>query len=363
MEEVQEQVQIAIDRLSATSGVGIQVAVSHRGRMAVDAVSGWRDLNRVKPVEPDTLFFAASTAKGIAASVIHVLAERDQIAYDMRIADVWPEFANRGKEGMTLRHLLLHTAGLPALPYETTLDDLTDWGRMCRFLEQAEPWWEPGDSFGYHPHTFGFLVGETVRRATGRSLPWWLREITRPLGIEEGVFFGVPDRLIERVAYQHDPSTPVPVPTSGSAADRANPPGLRFDAVAANRADWLRAHTISSGTMTARGATGLYAALLGHPPGTGLVSPDRLAEMAALTFEGEDRVMGVKAEWAFGFSPFRPGSGTSRPGSTFGMVGSNGSAAFADIDSGVAVAVMRNRLDPDFSAVAEVDRVVTEDFP
>lgn len=93
------------------------------------------------------------------------------------------------------------------------------------------------------------------------------------------------------------------------------------------------------------------------------MSPGRLAEMASLTFEGEDRVMQVKTEWAFGYSPFRPGSGTSRPGSTFGMVGSNGSAAFADIDSGVAMAVMRNRLDPDFTAVAEVDRIVIEGFP
>ena len=108
--------------------------------------------------------------------------------------------------------------------------------------------------------------------------------------------------------------------------------------------------------MTARGAALIYAALLGHVDGVALVSPARRADMAAVQFEGQDEVMGFPSRWAFGFSPQRPGGVPSRPGSAFGMVGMNGSAAYADIDTGVAVAVMRSRFDTDLTAVSEIDR-------
>jgi CubicO group peptidase (beta-lactamase class C family) len=116
--------------------------------------------------------------------------------------------------------------------------------------------------------------------------------------------------------------------------------------------------------MTARGVARVYAALLGDVAGVDLVSPARRAKMAAPAFEGPDEVMGVPSTWAFGFSPSRPGGVPSRPGSTFGMVGANGSAAYADIDSGVAVAVMRNRFGGrGLAAAAEVDRIVADCFP
>ena len=112
--------------------------------------------------------------------------------------------------------------------------------------------------------------------------------------------------------------------------------------------------------MTARGAALLYAALLGDVDGVDLVSPARRASMAAVQFEGQDKVMGIPSRWAFGFSPQRPGGVPSRPGSTFGMVGMNGSAAYADIDSGVAVAVMRNRFDSELALVSGIDRIAAD---
>jgi CubicO group peptidase (beta-lactamase class C family) len=118
----------------------------------------------------------------------------------------------------------------------------------------------------------------------------------------------------------------------------------------------------SAGTMTARGAARLYAGLLGHVDGVELVSAGRLADMAAVHFEGMDEVMGFPATWAFGFSTCRPGDVRGWPGSTFGMIGMNGSAAFADIDSGVAVAVMRNRFGADLAAVSAIDRTVIDTF-
>jgi CubicO group peptidase (beta-lactamase class C family) len=361
----QAGVQATIDRLVREGAeVGLQVAVVRHGRVVVDAVAGTRDARREDLVTPDTLFFAASTAKGVASAVAHVLVERGALDYETRVADVWPEFGGQGKDQMTLRHVLLHTAGVPAPPYDTTIEDLCDWNHMCAVLAKSEPWWVPGSRFGYHAQTFGFLLGEVVRRASGRPMSEWLRDaLTIPLGLEDQVYFGVPAAQVGRVAFQHPPTEAPPPPAPGSPADRAMPPGIRLDADLANRPDLLTAEIISVGTMTARGVARLYAALLGDVAGVNLVSPAHLVDMAALTYEGPDAVMDMPTTWAFGFSPYRPGGIQSRPGSTFGMVGSNGSAGYADIDAGVAVAVMRNRFSPDLSAVAAIDRIVAEAFP
>lgn len=202
-----------------------------------------------------------------------------------------------------------------------------------------------------------------MRRATGRTLAATLRElITAPLGIAEELHFGVPDELLARAARQGLVGAAPPPPGPGSPLDCAVPPGVQPTAAFANRPDVLRADIPSQGTMSARAVARMYAALLGHIDGVGLVSPDRLVTMAAPTFSGIDQVMGIPTTWALGYSTARLGGIDSRPGSTFGMVGSNGSAAYADIDSGIAVAVMRNRIVGDLSAVAEVDRIIVQAF-
>ncbi|GAA3594594.1 serine hydrolase domain-containing protein [Nonomuraea rosea] len=403
---MRERLQAAADDLVASGAeAGLQVAVTRHGRMVADVTAGRAathhghggptstrhghggpadtrhgdgspagarrgdgssaSARRESPVESSTLFYAASTAKGVASAVAHVLVERGELAYDLRVAEVWPEFGVHGKDGVTLRHILLHTAGVPAPPYDTTVEDLCDWEHMCAVLAKAEPWWKPGTRFGYHAQTFGFLLGETVRRATGRTLSWWLREaVTRPLGVEDEVHFGVPEPLLDRVALQEPPIGPPPAePEPGSPADRAIPPGIRSDAAYANRADVLSADVYAAGTMTARGVARVYAALLGDVEGVRLVSPARLGAMAAVQYEGMDEVMGFPTTWAFGFSTYRPGDGAARSGSTFGMVGMNDSAAYADIDSGVAVAVMRNRFGGGLEALSRIGRIVNDAFP
>lgn len=347
------------------SEVGVQVAVLRCGRIVVDAARGVADPRSGVRVTGDTLFWAGSTAKGVATSLAHVLIDRGVLDDEMRVVEVWPEFGSHGKDAVTLRHVLMHTAGIPGLPPDTTASDLCDWEYMCAVLADSEPWWAPGTRFGYHAKTFGFLLGETVRRATGRTVSAVLRElITRPLGVEDEVHFGVPDHLLPRVARQvpgeaHAGNRPEP----GSALHRAMPPGVAPDAGYANRADVLAADIPSEGTMTARGAALIYAALLGHVEGITLVTSERRSAMAAVAFRGMDEVMGFPTAWAYGYSPTRP-SGVGRPGSCFGMVGMNGSAAYADIDSGVAVAVMRNRFTTaDLATATEIDRIVAEDLP
>jgi CubicO group peptidase (beta-lactamase class C family) len=128
----------------------------------------------------------------------------------------------------------------------------------------------------------------------------------------------------------------------------------------ANRHDVLCADVPSQGTMSARAVARMYAALLGHIDDIELVFPERLTTMATPALSGTDQVVGIATTTALGYSPAQPGGVGSRPGSTFGWVGSNGSAAYADIDTGVAVAVMRNRIIGDFSAAAAIDRIIAD---
>lgn len=369
--EVQRRVQHGLDRLVAGgTETGLQVCVLANGYPVVEAVAGGTGSTGAggtdsagEAVAAGTLFYAASTAKGVAATVAHVMVERGALGYATRVAEVWPEFGACGKESVTLRDILLHTAGVPGLPPDTTAEDLCDWDRMCAVLAAARPWWRPGTRTGYHALTFGFLLGETLRRATGRSLSTLLRdEVTGPLGVADEVHFAVPEHLLGRVASQVPGPTPDP-PEPGSPLARAVPPGVTPSAGYANRRDVLTAEIPSTGTMSARGVARVYAGLLGHVPGVTLVSAGRRDLIAAPAFSGTDQVMGFPTRWAFGYSPDRPGGVPSRPGSTFGMVGVNGSAAYADIDSGVAVAVMRNRFAPgDLAAVRLVDRIVADHF-
>jgi CubicO group peptidase (beta-lactamase class C family) len=259
----------------------------------------------------------------------------------------------------------MHHAGVPGLPPDLTTEQLCDWDHVCALVAEATPWWPPGTAFGYNAQTFGFLLGETLQRTTGARLVTLLREtLAAPLAVVEELHFAVPTFLLDRVARQVVPSgPPAPDPVPGSPLARAMPPGAAPDAAFANRRDVLTAQIPSLGTMSARAAARVYAALLGHIAGTHLLSAEQLAAAAAVAYTGRDQVMGMDISWSLGYSPSRPGSARSRSGSTSGMAGTNGSAAYADIDTGVAIALMRNRFSADFTAIARLDDIVAKAYP
>jgi CubicO group peptidase (beta-lactamase class C family) len=363
---LQHAVQVVLDELVADGDeVGVQAAVIKDGALVADAQSGVADPVSGEPVSAGTLFFAGSTAKGILSSLVHALVAAGRLDYDRRLAEVWPEFAAHGKGNVTVRHVLMHQAGVPGLPPELTTEQLCDWDHMCALVAEAAPWWPPGTAFGYHVQTFGFLLGEALQRTTGARLVTLLKEtLTEPLAVTDELHFAVPAVLLDRVARQVAPSGPPPPgPAPGSPLARAMPPGAAPDAAFANRRDVLSAQIPSFGTMSARAAAHIYAALLGHIAGTRLLSAEQLAAAAAVAYSGRDQVMEMEVTWSLGYSPYRPGGARSRSGSTFGMVGTNGSAAYADIDTGVAIALMRNRFSPDFTAIARLDDIVADAYP
>ena len=125
----------------------------------------------------------------------------------MPVAEVWPEFGAHGKEQITLRHVLTHTAGVPALPVGTTVEDLCDWRKMCAAIANAIPWWTAGSKTGYHPQSFGYLAGEIVRRVTGQSISQIMRsEVAGPLGLTGELHFAVPESELPRVAQHEEPA-------------------------------------------------------------------------------------------------------------------------------------------------------------
>lgn len=346
MSNLQKLVQHTIDELiSSGTETGLQVAVYHRGELIVDAVSGTADLETGRPVTPDTLFYAASTVKAATATVANLLVDRGLLEYDAPIVDIWPEF---GKEKGTLRHILTHSIGLPAIPATTTVEELIDGHTMTSALEAAEVWWEPGTKTTYHAQTFGFLIGELVRRATGKPISQVLREeITEPLGIGDQLYFGVPADQLPRVAKLHRAEgIDEVVEQIGQMFAKVSPPAVMPTPEFANRADVLKADLPSGGTMSARGIARLYAALLGEVDGVRLFDDARSTEITAPALTGTDELLGNPATWALGYPIGRLGSTAEESPSSFGMPGMGGSAAWADRSTGVAFGLTKNRFDP-----------------
>src|ERR687894_2564314 len=365
MNYVQQQVQEAIDRLVESGAErGLQVAVYRDGELVVDAVAGVADPTTGRPVTSDTPIYVYSVGKGATATVAHVLVERGLFGYDTPIVELWPEFGAHGKEAATVRHVLTHTVGVPGVPADTTPKDLCDWDKMCAAIADAEPWWEPGTRIAYHAYPFGYIVGEIVRRATGKPISQVLREdVAEPLGITDEIYFGMPESEHHRLARLEDmegsaeflASMPDDAPFF-KLGPRATTPTAEFG----NRKDILMADIPAGGKMSARATARMYAALMGEVDGVRLVSPARLREISATTFSGRDEIMGNLVTWALGYSIGRLGGDAEETPTVFGMGGVGGSFAYADTATGVAFALTKNRLTADFSAARRISGIVTE---
>ncbi len=359
--DAQKQVQTAIDQLvDAGAERGLQVAVYRGPDLVVDAVAGIADPQSGRPVTPDTPFYNFSVVKAAAATIVHVLVERGLFGYDTRIVELWPEFGAHGKQSVTVRHVLNHTAGVPGIPLSTTIEDLCNWDKMCAAIADEELWWEPGTKVGYHAYTFGYIAGEIVRRATGKKISQVLREdVAGPLGVADEIYFGMPESEHHRLARLEDaPMTgPMPEMPPDLPMFKAAPMSAFPNAAMGNRTDVLSADIPAGGKVSARAIARMYAALLTGVDGVRLISPERLREATAVSSSGIDQVFGMPTTWGLGYSIGGLGPAQDSK-TTFGVGGVGGGFACGDTASGIAFAVTKNRISQDFNTATELSQIV-----
>ncbi|WSY37147.1 beta-lactamase family protein (plasmid) [Streptomyces sp. NBC_00887] len=352
---LQQRVQSVLDELVDTGAeTGLQVAVYHHGALDVDAVAGVADGMTGRKVTPETPFFSFSAGKVMTSLIAHLLVSNGAVGYDTPVVDLWPEFGAHGKATVTLRHVLTHSVGVPAMPRGICPADLTDWSRVCTAIADAEPRWQPGTKTGYHSFTFGFLVGEVARRATGKPMRQLLNEwIAVPLGLQGDLYFGVPRTDLPRLARLED-SAPRPVaPYDGDAI--LAPWEMQPTAAMGNSHDILQADIPSVGTFTARGIAAMHAAVLDGR----LMDSHQLEEVTAVAFEGTDQVFGSQARLGLGYPLGRIGTRPDEAPTTFGWIGGGGSYVYADSVTGTSFAMTKTRLTPHFNTAQRLADVIT----
>jgi CubicO group peptidase (beta-lactamase class C family) len=335
--------------------IGAALCVLVNGRVVADLWGGWADPALRRRWQPDTLVDVCSVGKGLIAACMARLAGQGRLAPDTAVAAYWPEFGAAGKTAITVRELLSHQAGLPAVRKRLPAGSMLDWAAMTGALAAQEPWWKPGTGHGYHVNTFGYLAGELIRRVTGASVGAFLRdEIARPLGAD--VHIGLPASQHARVARfaWDDPAPAEEEPPGLVAADLMrynayfNPGGLSGAGVI-NDTGWRTAEVPSANAhASARGVARVYAALAagGTLDGTSVIDASALAEATAEHVHGQDLVLERTSRFGLGFQltqPERPfGTGTA----AFGHFGAGGSLGFCDPGSGVAFGYVMNQMGP-----------------
>ncbi|WP_371653186.1 MULTISPECIES: serine hydrolase domain-containing protein [unclassified Streptomyces] len=333
---------------------GAAVAVYRDGQKVVDLWGGTKDVDGRAPWAVDTAQIVRSATKGIAAAVPLLLHQRGQLDLDAPVAAYWPEFKAKGKERTLVRHLLSHRAGVPALDRPLTPAEAADGESGPAAVAAQAPFWEPGTGHGYHAQTYSWLLGELVRRVTGRTLGRWVaEEIARPLGAD--FWIGLPGEEAQRVGRvgsveaPHVPGAITLRPKPAVSAAYADPDSLTrraFGAIdplpdqndPAFRAAELPA---AAGISTARGLARIYAATIGEVDGRRLFAPATVALARTEESAGPDRVLVVNTRFGLGFMLHGPASPLLGPGS-FGHPGSGGSLGFADPESGIAFGYVTN---------------------
>ena len=357
---------VDVFRRNMTSGeeIGAAVAVYRDGVKVVDLWGGYRDGNTKAPWQEDTLVMMMSTTKGVSSLAVAVAASRGLISYEAKVADYWPEFAQAGKGTVTVRQLLSHQAGLPAITPPLTLGDVADPAKMSAKIAAQAPAWTPGTRHGYHTITLGYYESELIRHAdpAGRTLgQFFAEEIARPLGLD--FYIGLPASVNrDRVAHLHcwsraemllhlhtmPPRLVAALFNPRSLSARASEiPGVSgLDDF--NREELRKVEMPSSnGTGTARSVAKLYgsAATGGTDIGLSPTIFEALAKPAISPTNGlRDKVLQADTAFSLGFWKPYPKFVFGSSEDAFGTSGLGGSFAFADPETGTGFAYAMNRL-------------------
>ena len=360
-DEFAEVADVFSNQIARTDG-GASVAVYHHGRLVVELWGGRRNTEG-DPWRRDTLAMCFSTTKGVAATCAHVLADRGDLDYDERVATYWPEFAQNGKADITVRQVLSHSAGLHRLG--TIIDHgskILDWDHMTDALARAKPAYEPGTSVGYHALTFGWLVGELVRRISGIGIQKFVQtELAEPLGLD-GLYIGCPPEQRHRVAPLKSlafKSLRTPVGRFAvnqvsrglrAVGSPVNPHRMLNTAMFRGMEDVLvdprlldAAVPAMNGYFDAVSLGGMYAMLAGGGQlnGVRVLSEATVRKASSIQNNQRDRVVVMTMQWRLGYHR-TPIIAKQLP-HAYGHFGFGGSGAWADPEHDLALAMVCNR--------------------
>jgi CubicO group peptidase (beta-lactamase class C family) len=339
---------ILATNLDAGNDVGASVAVYVEGEAVVDIWGGYTDESRTKEWERDSIVNVWSTTKTMTALSALVLADRGEIDFHAPVAKYWPEFAAGGKEGVEVRHLMSHTAGLSGWEQPVAIDDLYDWEKCTELLAAQEPWWEPGSASGYHAVTQGYLVGEVIRRVAGASVGTFFRdEIAGPLGADFHI--GTPAECDDRVVSVIPPP---PLPEEALAAMAGNPIAAKtlgnppMDALASFTVPWRRAEIPAAGGHGNARSVGLVQSILacgGTVQGHRFLSQEGCEAVLQEQSNGTDLVLGVPLRFGLGYGLKTELLPIGERACFWG--GWGGSIVLVDMDSHLTIAYMMNKME------------------
>jgi len=349
-------VRTAIERAIAERGeMGVQVAAYLHGEVVVDAWGGIADPETGRAVDGDTLFNVFSVTKGVVATALHIQAERGLVEYDRPVADYWPEYGANGKAGVTVRDALSHRTGTPQMPVGVTVDNIGDWDAMAAGCAALPPLLPVG-SPAYQSFSFGWIIGEIVRRTDpeGRSFRDFVdQEICVPLNISD-LWIGIDPSVEDRIARLSDADAAAPLPPEGSMMEQSMPNQIRLKPAVYEQAAMRRACVPGTGGIfNAHSVARVFAMLAngGMLDGVRLLSKERIA-MAAERREGGlepdpvffGAVMPISQGGYWMYDGIMPNTCPMKAPRAIGAPGVGGSLAWADPDSGLAIAFCHNHM-------------------
>jgi CubicO group peptidase (beta-lactamase class C family) len=331
--------------------VGASVCVTREGRPVVDLWAGDADTSG-RPWVEDTIVNVWSTTKTMAAICVLVLADRGEVDLDAPVATYWPEFKANGKEGVLVRHVMSHSAGLSGWDPAITSTDLYDWDKAVDILAAQATWWEPGTASGYHAITQGYLQGEIVRRVTGRSIGTFFRdEVAGPLGADFHI--GLPEsedaRAGEIVAPPNDLATSLEVGDTESIPARSflSCPVTGHEP---NGREWRAAEIPAAGGFgNARSVGRVHSALAcgGEVDGVRLLSAAGVERILDEQTNGDDLVLGFPMRFGMGFGLMSDMIPLSPSPRSFFWGGWGGSMSLTDLDQAVTITYVMNKMAAD----------------
>jgi len=345
-----------VENFEKRNEVGAAAAVMLDGKSVVDIWAGHADREKTRPWTRDTLVNVYSTTKGVTAICAHRLADKGLLDIDAPVAKYWPEFAQAGKDKLPVRYLLSHKAGLAAVRKPLDDDALFKWNKMTTALAEQEPWWEPGTKHGYHALTFGHLVGEVIRRITGKTPGTYLRdEVAGPLGLDLHIGLDAKDdaRTGDMIAMPPPgPGEPnlfaeiMKNPESVTFKAFMNPPnGMRPGLV--NTREWRAAEIpAANGHTTARSLAKLYGVLArgGELDGVRVMSKEQVAQCSIEQSSGPDALLMINTRFSLGFMMSQPGASLGPNAKSFGHPGAGGSLGYADPEAKIGFGYTMNKM-------------------